>query len=613
VSGIVGIYQRNGAPVDRGLLSSLTRFLSFRGPDAKETWSHGPIGLGQTMLRTTAASRNERQPASLDGLSWIVADVRLDCRDELKSQLRSARQEMQSFATDPELLLHAYSAWGEDCMQWIRGDFAFAIWDAERRALFCARDHFGVKPFYYAETDNLFLFSNTLNCVRLHADVSEELNEEAIADFLLFGLNCDVATTTFRDVHRLPPAHCATVSADSVRLRRYWSVPVDGRIRYARSEDYAEHFRQVLRVAVADRMGPGTTGIFLSGGMDSGAIAATAREITGDSRNLAAYTATLEALIQDREGSFAKQTADFLRIPLRLIPMDDLQPFDRWDDPNFASLEPTDNPLFAISRRQFEVAAQHSRVVLDGEGGDNLMYFEMGPYSRDLARRAQWGDLASSVSGYLWRKRSRWHRLGARAQRKLSSFRQAALPPWITPDFARRVNLEERTGYRRSSRSRVHPILPRAHASMDLPHWPKLFETSDPGFTRQPVEARFPFLDLRVVEYLLALPPYPWLLEKRVTRDSMSGRLPGEILCRPKTPLVADPMTSVFRKNLDDWVDRLDWSGAIGRYVDAKGLRSVRKNTDALGSPEICALCLNFWLQSAGTVRYNLMAEVRNA
>ena len=92
-------------------------------------------------------------------------------------------------APDSELILHAYAAWGEACVQHLRGDFAFAIWDARRKVLFCARDHFGVKPFYYAELDGVFIFSNTLDCVRLHPDVSGELNESAVADFLLFGLH----------------------------------------------------------------------------------------------------------------------------------------------------------------------------------------------------------------------------------------------------------------------------------------------------------------------------------------------------------------------------------------------------------------------------------------
>ena len=111
------------------------------------------------------------------------------------------------------MILHAYATWREECVDHLRGDFAFALWDARERKLFCARDHFGIKPFFYSAIERQFLFSNTLNCLRAHPDVSDELNEAAIGDFLLFGLNCEIATTTFRDIQRLPPAHFMVVTA----------------------------------------------------------------------------------------------------------------------------------------------------------------------------------------------------------------------------------------------------------------------------------------------------------------------------------------------------------------------------------------------------------------
>ena len=124
----------------------------------------------------------------------------------------------------------------------------------------------------------MVIFSNTLDCVRLHPEISKELNESAIADFLLFGLNCDEATTTFRDIRRLPPAHLLSVSGDGIRLERYWHVPTDGRIRYHRPDEYVEHFQSVMHAAVADRLRITRAGIWLSGGMDSSSIAATARD-----------------------------------------------------------------------------------------------------------------------------------------------------------------------------------------------------------------------------------------------------------------------------------------------------------------------------------------------
>src|SRR5713226_5502708 len=107
----------------------------------------------------------------------------------------------------------------------MRGDFLLGIWDALNKQLFCVCAHLGIKPFYYAQLGDLFLFSNTLNCVRMHPEVSDELNEAAIGDFLLFGLNCDNATTSFRDIQRLPPGHWLTFSRAGLQIRRYWAAP----------------------------------------------------------------------------------------------------------------------------------------------------------------------------------------------------------------------------------------------------------------------------------------------------------------------------------------------------------------------------------------------------
>src|SRR5690348_12800641 len=343
------MFRRDGAPIDRALLQSLTDFVGYVGPDAKQTWAEGPIGFGHTLLRTTWESAGECQPANLEQRFWITADVRLDCRAELEGKLNAAGQRVRRAAPDSELILAAYAAWGEACIQELRGDFAFAIWDARKKNLFCARDHFGLKPFYYCDLGDLFLFSNTLQCLRLHPAVSDELNDAAVGDFLLFGLNYDQATTTFRDVRRLPRAHILSVCAQGLRAERYWFPPIDGRIRYRRPDEYIEHFRLLMQAAVADRVRDSRVGILLSGGLDSSSIAATARDLSGNHRSveLRAYTISYESLLPDRDPENARYIAGLLGIPIRCLPMHGLPLFDRWDDPKLSWPEPVDDPFFA--------------------------------------------------------------------------------------------------------------------------------------------------------------------------------------------------------------------------------------------------------------------------
>ena len=254
MSGIVGIFQQDGAPIEPALLQSLVDFLAYRGPDAQDSWMETSICLGHTLLRTTKESLAERQPAGLEGRYWITADARLDGRTDLLAALDLAESGIGHSLPDSELILRAYAKWGSACVEHLRGDFSFAIWDAPAKQLFCARDQFGIKPFYYANVGSVLVFSNTLNCIRLHPAVSGRLNDLAIADFLLFDMIQEPAATSFADIQRLPPAHTLVCGRDGISLRRYWVLPVSAPIHHKRPMECVEQFRELLDQAVADRL-----------------------------------------------------------------------------------------------------------------------------------------------------------------------------------------------------------------------------------------------------------------------------------------------------------------------------------------------------------------------
>jgi asparagine synthase (glutamine-hydrolysing) len=638
LSGIVGMFRQDGAPVDPRLLQALTDYMSYRGPDANGIWHHGEVGLGHTLLQITSELAGERRCAptqasthaaaafrggrishcSLDDRLWLTADARLDERTALIRELRGSGDKVSESAPDSELILRSYAAWGANCVDHLRGDFAFAIWDAPNELLFCARDHFGVKPFYYAQLKNLFLFSNTLNCVRAHPDISGELNDSAIADFLLFGLNYNEGTTTFRDVQRLPPAHCMTVSRGSLEWRQYWTPPTKERIRYRRDAEYVEHFQILLQSAVNDRLRTDHVGILLSGGLDSTSLAATTKEISannGGSPHIHTYTALYESLIPDREIDYASDAAKFLGVPNRRIPMDDLRPFVWPDDPNCRLPEPPDNPFFSALFNQFHTVAEDCRVLFSGEGNDNLMYFQMWPYLQDLRRSQQWSRLSSEVLRYLWIRPFPWRGIRARLASLFGNTSGSdPFPPWIAPDFARRLNLKDR--WRECSELRMpaasHAVRPKAHASLALPHWTSMFENENPGVTRYPVEVRYPFLDLRLVDYLLALPPFPWFFQKTLLREAMAGKLPERVRIRPKTPFQGDPLRAHFRGNQINWVNQTPLSEELDSYINRSALLRLHGNM----APEQIILgarphCLNFWLQSSRSPRSTSRVETR--
>src|SRR5665213_1025795 len=311
MSGFVGILNLDDAPVDRGLLELMTRFLAFRGPDAQEVLCQGPLGLGHAMLRATHEAGAEKQPCALDDRLYIVADARIDARAELIEKLKAksnAAGPLSLATPDSELILHAYDCWGEACVEYLLGDFSFAIWDARERRLFCARDQFGVKPFFYAQIGPCIIFSNTLDCIRQHPSVSSRLDELAIADFLLFEMNQDPTITSFSDIRRLPPAHILTCRQDKTTVRRYWELSVTTPILYRRDAEYIERFRELLDVAVADRLRTDSAGVLMSGGLDSTTVAASAKRASTSTQkgmDVCAITDVYERLIPDEEGHYA--------------------------------------------------------------------------------------------------------------------------------------------------------------------------------------------------------------------------------------------------------------------------------------------------------------------
>jgi asparagine synthase (glutamine-hydrolysing) len=598
MSGIVGVVNWDGTPVDRRLIQRMMTALDRRGPDAQGVWLDAGVGLGHAWLQTTAGP--DPQPFGLDGHLWIVADARVDDRTTLVDTLHRQGERGLSAAGDAALILHAYRRWGEDCLRHILGDFAFAIWDGARRRLFCARDHFGVKPFYYAPTAGGLVFSNTLQCVRLHPDVSGAVDEQAIADFLRFGLSQDPATTAFRAIRRLPAAHCLA-GAGRLDPRRYWRLPVDGSIRYGRPHDYVDRFGELLTAAVADRLRGPRAGVLMSGGLDSTSVAATAQGLSARTGcDLRAYTAVCERAFVDPERRYAALAAQALGIAVQYRITDDYEVYERWGEPELRRPEPESDPLLALNVDLLQDVAAGSRVALTGHGGDPVFRLPLG-YATRLLRRGRGLRLAREIGQYVrvCRRLPRV-RIGAHLRRRLGPTVSPAGPPdWLDPDLV--VRLDPAAGAARptTDSAPIHPTRPAAYALLTSGAWAATFESFDPGVTGVAVEVRHPFFDVRLVEYLLAIPPMPWAFDKTILRLAMRGRLPEAVRLRPKTVAAGDPLVAALRRPSARWVDRFEPVPALRRFVRRDRVPAVHGRADAVDVwTHLRPLCLNYWLSS---------------
>jgi asparagine synthase (glutamine-hydrolysing) len=600
MSGIIGIINLDGSPVDRLLLGRMTDYMAFRGPDAQETWSQGPVGLGHTLLRTVDDTRADSQPLTLDGRVWIVADARVDGRIELRSKLRNHGCHDLEEATDAELILQSYLVWGEECVQHLIGDFAFAIWDEPRQRLFGARDQFGVKPFFYARVGNCLVFSNTLNCLRMHPEVSDKLNDLAIADFLLFDFNQDPATTTFADIQRVPPAHCLTWASGELRLRRYWDLPQEGPLRYARPQDYVDHFKDLLTQAVADRLRTRSVGVFMTGGLDSSSVAATAKNIlqaNPDPYDLRAYTGVYDHLIPDNERYFSGLVATHLAIPIHYHVEDDYEIYAKASQPETQGPEPYHYPQVASGIDLLWKVMEHSRVILTGHGGDPICIPSQS-YFLGLLKRLDLGQLIREVGQCVWKYR-RLPRIGFRSSlRRLFRETPSPYPPWLNQAFATRLNLPKRWAHLNQTIKVVHPVREEACRIFLDPLWAHLFEQEwDAGATGLPVEFRHPLFDTRIVSYALSLPPIPWCSDKMLLREAGRGLLPEAVRCRPKTPLATCPNRELAGQPEAKWLDRLEPVADLLAFVDCEAIAPVAGENDILKLwTNLRPRSLNYWL-----------------
>jgi asparagine synthase (glutamine-hydrolysing) len=550
VSGFAAVLSLDAAPVDLQSLARLLAALTARGPDAQSSHIVGPIGLAHTLLRTTTESAEERQPFTVDGREWIVADSRVDDRRTLITALTAAGCRELEARPDVELILHAYRVWGDACVTRLLGDFAFVVWDDRQRRLFCARDQFGVKPFFYANAGDRLVVSNTLDCLLAHASVDATLNELAIADFLVAGGNLELETTVYRGIARLRAAHTLVWDARGVRTSRYWSGITGGRIRYRRAQEYVEHFQHVIGAAVGDRLRTHRAVISMSGGLDSTSVALAARrqvDAGASSCELRVFTSVYDRLFRDEERRYAGLAAASLRLPIRFFPADDIAPFSYWDDPRFRTPEPHRNVFGEAQQIEYEAASAFARVMLTGYGGDPLFQ-----YQTDVTLAWQQGRLGAVIADVVRASLlGRLPPIGVRTTIRRWKQRHAPkptrtypIPEWLDPAFVKRLNLDAR--YREWSV--VPPPMPTltrdAQRAMFSPTWPRAFELLDPATTGFPIEHRYPFFDLRVVDYVWSIPPVPWSQDKGLLRAAMQGQMHDEVRKRPKTPLAGDQLAS---------------------------------------------------------------------
>jgi asparagine synthase (glutamine-hydrolysing) len=619
--------------VARPDIDCMTERLAHRGPDGSGVWNEGSVGLGHRMLWTTPESRHERLPLTAQaGSVAITADARIDNRQELIAALALSDSRRQ--ITDAELILGAYQRWGEDSPTRLMGDFAFAIWDGRRQSLFCARDHSGVKPFYYYQSDRILAFGSEIKALLSLEDVPRRLNQVKVADHLA-GVFADNAITFYRDVFRLPPGHSLTVRQGETRARAYCGLDPSREIRLRSDDEYAEAFNERFTEAVRCRLrSTYPVGSLLSGGLDSSSIVVTARDMLGEGNGgpFPTFSAVFPSLpdvdlrrIDERPYMAAVVAAG--GVSPHYVRADHLSPLTDLERVFWHEDEAVLAPNLYIHWALYGAAQEHGvRILLDGIDGDTTVSHGV-EYLSELARRGRVGALGrevmalsrrhnSSPGRVLWQLglrplipdsvRDAWRRVRGRSDAPVS------MNTAIKPAFAEHVGLTERIRGPQAERRKRARTAREAHwRGLTSPLLAYALEGADKAAAAFGVEPRYPFFDRRLVEFCLALPPEQKLhrgWNRVVMRRAMAKTLPDEVRWRVGK---ANLSPNFKRRLLDHDRDVLEDvilrdPQVIEDYVDVAALREIyhryasepMSEKDALAV--FAAVTLALWLRRTG-------------
>lgn len=575
------IFNQHAEPVETQQIRDGGRSLPGAAAGHVEVTNLGRVALMCSNANTPDVAGEEYAIHALGGRYWIAGRVRLDARPELRVRLDGADGTDEAIP-DIVLCLRAYAKWGERFAEFLAGDFSFVLWDDDRQRLIAVRDQFGMRSLFHARAANAWFISDSLDWIAAQLTTRHELDDYWIADFLTVGLCREFERTIYRDIRRLPPAHLVRLDESGAALRRYWRLDIGEPIHFSDPRTYPERFRELLTRAVSDRLPAGRIGISMSGGLDSTSLAVGAVDVTGDASRVVAECEHYQELMHIREDYFATLAARRLGIDLKITVMDDLCYDPHWRSRDVRPAEPAATMLNLHNHHLAEAGrASVASVWFDGEGPDNALVFDRDSYLKWLVKRRSWSRLAGALFQYV--------RVKGVAGWSQSIRRHAGLlsgppphdptPKWLNQDFVDRVKLKERAASLDAGGDRSHSWHPQAMASFTSPIWQCDFDNANFLANRTSAVWRYPYLDLRLIEFMLSVPPIPWGWKKQLMRDAMRNRLPPEVLRRAKTPLPCYPDAAMIRKF---GLPSLSGGKQLDRYINARHLPTIEASDGEL-------------------------------
>jgi len=558
--GIAGILEfGRDTRANPAALREMCRAITHRGPDDEGFYTDGAVGIGMRRLSIVDVAGGHQPISNEDGTLWIVFNGEIYNHLALREQL-IARGHRYSTHSDTETIIHLFEEYGADCVQHLRGMFAFAIWNRNTKTLFIARDRLGIKPLYYKLSPERLLFGSEIKAVFAHGGVRPEFNRAALPEYLAFGY-LSAEESCYNGILKLLPGHTMTVAPDgTANIRQYWDLDASTTHESRDENHYVQTYRELLEGAVQSHlMSDVPLGVFLSGGVDSSAVAALMTRLRRESVETFSVGYTEQTY---SELPFARTVSDHIhsRHHEVFVSEDDFfgsLPHLIWheDEP---IVWPSSVSLYFVAR----LARERVTVVLTGEGADETLagytryaftlknaamdraYRSMVP---SFARRGLRHTIATSslLSATLRRKLE--HTFLAKDGNSwasfyfdnfFSAFGAAEQNGLLTADFAQEA--APSTAYNNVLAFWEHSsgeMLQRLLYTDIKTYLVELLMKQDNMSMAASIESRVPFLDHVLVEFATRIPreaQIQGLAGKGVLKKAVQDLLPHSILYRPK-------------------------------------------------------------------------------
>lgn len=565
--GIAGIFNTlQGQPVNKEFVAAMTQALHHRGPDDEAVFVNGQAGLGFKRLSIIDITTNGNQPFfSSDGKVALICNGEIYNYKELRQELQAKGYRFASDC-DVEVIVHLYQEYGTALLHRLNGQFAFALYDQQKRALFLARDHFGICPLFYTQVKDAWLFASEIKALLKHPQVRREVNLTGLDQ--LFSLPGNISPATmFRDIHSLKPGHYLWLEDTQAVQREYWDLyyPTMSEPLERRPDAYYEEGLEALLLqAVKYRLNADVpVGFYLSGGLDSSLIGALMKK-TGD-RNYESFSIVFPGDHEIDESHYQQLMASHVQSYRNAVPFDSMEVQRRLESAVYFSETPLRETYNTCSLALSEkVREKKVKVILSGEGADELLGGYFG-YRFDVQRMTnhaaagikQVEDLLDeAIRERLWGDPSFFYENN---ERELEETKRAMYASTLQHSYTEFDCFRHELVDKEKLRDRHH-FNKRSYLDLKLRLSDHLIaDHCDRVNYANGVEGRYPFLDINVVEFMKII-PYDLklnnLVEKYILKKIAAKYVPQEICTRQKYGWVAPGSPELLRSNLP-WINDL--------------------------------------------------------